>query len=137
MISTNFLLNYILLQIEYKKIKISFYTDICVVWFIIINFSKDRYDCFRKFIYFYIPFFKDIYSRLWRATTHMEKNSSWSKSSMDVINRSSQLFGAQAVESGFFYYTVYFEIRPLFGNIDSLPLYSSFEIPLFTLFLID
>jgi hypothetical protein len=56
---------------------------------------------------------------------------------MDVINRSSQLFGAETVEGGFLNDTIYLEIGPLFGHIDSLPLYSSFEVSLFALFLVD
>ena len=56
---------------------------------------------------------------------------------MYVINRSSQLFGAETVEGGFLNHTIYFKIGPLFGNINSLPLYSSFEVSLFALFLVD
>ena len=67
----------------------------------------------------------------------MKKDSSWPEGSMYVINWSSQLFGAEAVEGGFLNDTIYFEIGPLFGNIDSLPLYSSFEVSLFALFLVD
>ena len=67
----------------------------------------------------------------------MEKDSSWSEGPMYVINRSSQLFGAETVEGGFLNDTIYLEIGPLFGNINSLPLYSSFEVSLFALFLVD
>lgn len=66
----------------------------------------------------------------------MKEDSSCSKHSVDVINCLLDISTIQTIQSCLLYYAIHLEIRPLFGNINSLPLYPSLQVSLFTLLLV-
>lgn len=103
---------------------------------IIVNLSKCGNNCFGELVHLNFPFLEHIYTILGCEAADMKEYPFLLKVFVNQVDCLFEVSWRETVKGCLLKDTVHLEVRPLLGDINTLPANSSFQISLFALLLV-